>query len=256
MSCGPYGRYVKKCPQGYEEFTSKVKLSPPAITMIETHGKLMWWSFKFDDQETWHMHSTYGMSGGWYISPSKHTAFIVETQVDSNGSKKKLFFNDPRHFGTLKFIKGDQQHHRKLKTLGPCVLGGNLSPGLFAEKILKKPNRTIAEALMDQSTLAGIGNYLKSEILYRTRISPWRQVTDITQQEYIELCNNSVLVSTESYESQGATIATYRTPDGSKGKKQFDFDVYSKTSCPMGHDVIRQVTPEGRTSHWCKFCQT
>lgn len=108
---------------------------------------------------------------------------------------------------------------------------------------------------MDQSCVAGVGNYLKAEALYRSGISPWRQVTEMTPDEYVVLCKDVIDVATESYRSQGATISTYRTVDGSRGTTQFDFKVYSKSTCPMGHDVVRQETPEGRTSHWCQTCQ-
>ena len=108
---------------------------------------------------------------------------------------------------------------------------------------------------MDQSTVAGVGNYIKAEVLYRTGVSPWRPVTELTSTEYESLCKNVLDVAKESYHSQGATISTYRTVDGEKGTTQFDFQVYSRSKCPKGHDVLRQQTPEGRTSHWCDVCQ-
>lgn len=213
----------------------------------------MWWKFTFPNSQDYYLHITYGMSGGWFTSPTKHTAFIVE--YDDVGESKKIFFNDPRHFGTLKFVSSKQEHEKKLASLGPCILSGGLTSEIFARNILDKPNRTISEALMDQSVISGVGNYLKAEVLYRSEISPWRSVTDITANEYQILAKNVVDVALQSYRSQGATISTYRTPDGSKGTTQFDFLVYSKKACPKDHPVIRDETPDGRTSHWCVQCQ-
>lgn len=260
MSVGLTGRYLTKTPQGMDEFDAEMKKSgAPRVKEVATHGKFMWWRFEFPNSEVaWYLHCTYGMSGGWYTSPSKHTAFIVEyngSGVPITRDTQKLFFNDPRHFGTLKFVNGTAQHQKKLKTLGPCILGSRIDPGLFAEKILSKPTRTIAEALMDQSAVAGVGNYIKAEALHRAGVSPWRQVTDITPQEYVKLCRDVLDVASESYSSQGATISTYRTVDGHEGTTQFNFRVYSRKSCPLGHEVIKQETPEGRTSHWCEVCQ-
>jgi endonuclease-8 len=121
--------------------------------------------------------------------------------------------------------------------------------------MLKKPTRTIAEALMDQSGVAGVGNYIKAECLLRAGISPWRNVTEITSEEYVKLCGSVIDVATESYEAQGASIRTYRNVDGSKGRKQFEFEIYSRKECPKGHPTIREETPEGRTSWWCGSCQ-
>lgn len=261
MSIGMTGRYTKKSPEGFDRILSLIKSKGrgPLVTEVSTHGKFMWWKFMFDDDSvSWYMHCTYGMSGGWYKSPSKHTAFVMEYAAgDAHIIREthNIFFNDPRHFGTLKFVQGDALHTKKLATLGPCILSSGVTPELFSENALCKPTRTISEALMDQSCLAGVGNYLKAEALYRSGISPWRCVTDLSASEYVDLTRDVVDVATESYRSQGATISTYRTVDGQRGTTQFDFRIYSRKQCPKGHIVTREQTPEGRTSHWCKQCQ-
>lgn len=199
------------------------------------------------------------MSGGWYTSSSRHTALSVRynlSGVPVTRDVQSLFFNDPRHFGTVKFVKSEAAHRKKLSSLGPCILGTEVTPEIFAENALGKPTRTISEALMDQTCLSGVGNYLKAEALYRSGISPWRCVTDISPAEYVRLTADVVAVASESYRSQGATISTYRTVDGNKGTTQFDFQVYSRKTCPKGHTVVREQTPEGRTSHWCRICQS
>lgn len=256
MSVGPAGRYLKKSPEGLEQIVAHILAGAagPLIEDIGTRGKFMWWKLQFDGDATpWYMHCTYGMSGGWFKSPTKHTAFVVAYATRNHDHN--VFFNDPRHFGTIKFVAGEPGHTAKLATLGPCILGGGLTPEIFAENILRKHTRTIAEALMDQRAVAGVGNYIKAECLHRAGISPWRRVTDITSDEYVSLCGHVLDVAAESYRSQGATISTYRTVDGSKGTTQFDFRVYSRRACPLGHPVAREETPEGRTSHWCPTCQ-
>ena len=261
LSIGSSGRYVKAPPQGLPEFLSEMnKAGAPRVKEVGTHGKFMWWRFNFPcEWEDWYLHCTYGMSGGWYTFSTKHTAFSVgynDSGIPITRDVMRLSFNDPRHFGTLKFVKGSKPHQKKLATLGPCILGPQVDPVLFAEKVLGKPARTIAEALMDQSTMAGCGNYIKAEVLYRAGVSPWRQVTEVTPAEYVAIRDALWDVAKESYSSQGATISTYRTPDGHEGTTQFDFRVYSRKQCPKGHEVRREETPEGRTSHWCPTCQT
>jgi len=259
VSPGLTGRYTKKLPEGHEEFSSLLKSNGPAkIEEIGTHGKFMWWRLKIPQtQDAFFLHCTYGMAAQWSGSPSKHTAYVVEYgTAPITRDNRYLHFNDQRHFGTIKFVRGGEAHRRKLATLGPCILSGGLTPEIFAEKMLKKPTRTIAEALMDQSGVAGVGNYIKAECLLRAGISPWRNVTDITSEEYVKLCGSVIDVATESYEAQGASIKTYRNVDGSKGRKQFDFEIYAQKECPKGHPTKREETPEGRTSWWCPRCQT
>jgi DNA-formamidopyrimidine glycosylase len=260
LSVGISGRYVKHLPRGLTNFIEeKREKGPPRVDQVATHGKFMWWRFRFpSESRDWYMHCTYGMSGGWYTSPSKHTSFVVEysgSGVPITRDAQKIFFNDPRHFGTVKFVDDPKEHEKKLKTLGPCILGPRLDAVLFAENVLSKPERTIAEALMDQSVVSGCGNYIKAEVLYRAGVSPWRNVADIGPEEYLLLRDSMWDVAGESYTTQGATISTYRTPDGDKGTTQFNFRVYSKKTCPKGHNIVREETPEGRTSHWCPSCQ-
>jgi len=256
ISPGISGRYVKSSPLGSDLITEALKIGPMKIDEVATKGKLMWWKLLDSSGSDFYMYSHYGMSGAWQSSTSKHTAYVVKYGTSSiTRDSQMIFFNDMRHFGTIKFVRGGAQHRKKLGTLGPCILGGQLTPEIFAEKMLGKPARTIAEALMDQSAVAGTGNYLKSEALYYAGISPWRNVTEITANEYVTLCKSLLDCAKGSYESQGASIKTYRNVDGTKGTTQFDFQIYSRKKCPLGHNVIREETPEGRTSHWCNVCQ-
>lgn len=256
VSPGLVGRYTKKPPEGTEIILEALKLGPVKIEEIGTHGKFMWWHLTDSQGNDLYSHVTYGMSAQWGTSPSKHTAYVVKYGTSNiTRDSQMIFFNDMRHFGTIKFVRGGAQHRKKLGTLGPCILGGQLTPEIFAEKMLGKPTRTIAEALMDQSAVAGVGNYLKAEALYRAGISPWRNVTEITANEYVSLCESVLDCASESYRSQGASIKTYRNVDGTKGTTQFDFLVYSRKECPTGHTILREETPECRTSHWCPGCQ-
>lgn len=242
----PESRFGKKIPHGYDKVA---RLLPAKVVSVSTKGKFMWWTLS-SGETIWWMHCTYGMSGQWSMKTTKHTAATVKFACGS------IHFNDPRHFGTLKFVYDEGAHRKKLSSLGPDILNDPpLNPELFAKRMLNKPNRTIAEALMDQSGVAGIGNYIKSEALLRAGISPWRNVTDIIREEYVQLCQSVLDVATESYRTQGASIKTYSTADDLKGTAQFNFKIYSKKVCPHGHPVINETTTDGRTSWWCKDCQ-
>jgi len=249
------GRYKSKLPVGFDEITKNLPLT---VESIDTKGKFMWWTLK-SSEKTWYMWCTYGMSGQWSRSRGKHPAFIVEY----NGSgqlvtrdQQTLFFNDTRRFGTIKFISSSKEMEKKLQTLGPDILEDPpLSPELFAERILKKPARTIAEALMDQSCLAGVGNYLKAEALYRAGILPQRVVSELSSEEIAKLWSEVILSSRESYADHGASIRTYKTVDDAKGKAQFFFRVYGLKQCHADHPVRHEETNDGRTSWWCSVCQ-
>jgi formamidopyrimidine-DNA glycosylase len=103
---------------------------------------------------------------------------------------------------------------------------------------------------MDQRVLAGIGNYLKAEVLYHSRVSPWRKVKDLADEEVVDLHDNAVRLINLSYNMGGATIQNYRQPDDSGGLYSRRFAVYGQEADPHGNAVIREKTPEGRTTHW------
>lgn len=249
------GRYASKQPEYMPNITKDL---PLRVESIDVKGKFMWWTLVGKDK-TWYMWCTYGMSGQWSRAAGKHAAFIVE--YNGSGSlitrdQQKLFFNDQRRFGTIKFVDNPKKHQKKLASLGPDVLADPpIDPEIFVKRILLKPQRTIVEALMDQSCISGVGNYLKSESLFRARISPHRIVSDLSTDEMMNLWSEVILSCRESYADHGASIRTYKTVDDIAGSAQFYFRIYNTKECPSGHKTLREETRDGRTSWWCSVCQ-
>ncbi|TNY34820.1 DNA-formamidopyrimidine glycosylase family protein [Thermomonospora catenispora] len=60
--------------------------------------------------------------------------------------------------------------------LGPDLLGPDWDPAEAVHRLLRRPERAIGEALLDQSLLAGIGNVYKSELCFLRGVHPWRPV--------------------------------------------------------------------------------
>lgn len=249
------GRYSLKQPEGMSEI---IRDLPLRVEAVDTKGKFMWWTLTGQDK-TWYMWCTYGMSGQWSRTASKHAAFI--TEYNGSGSlitrdQQKLFFNDQRRFGTIKFVDDFKKHQKKLASLGPDVLEDPpIDPEIFAKRILLKPQRKITEALMDQSCVSGVGNYLKAESLYRAGVSPHRIVSDLSADEMMKLWSEVILSCRESYADHGASIRTYKTVEGDKGEAQFYFRIYNTKECPLGHKTTREETEDRRTSWWCSTCQ-
>ena len=231
------GRYTKKAIEGMKEFLED---TPAQIKGVGVHGKLLY--FLFDSE--WAALSTLGMTGSWSREPSKHTRlkFVLE-----NGP---LYYNDTRNFGTLKFVKGSQKIIDKLDTLGPDLLAEECDDDLFAARIKSKPNKTIAEVLMDQTIVSGIGNYVKAEALHLAKVSPHRTCGSLTDADLYNLNTavRSVLMS--SFESGGATIQSYKDFHGNVGTATQNFAVYGQKKDPLGNTVIKEKTKDGRTTHW------
>jgi len=248
------GRYATKPPAGFEDIISDLPLK---VEAVDVKGKFMWWTLK-GCNKTWYMFSTYGMSGQWLSYFGKHSGFIIKFNDSGclSDADDKLFFNDQRRFGTIKFISDLSTLTAKLKSLGPDILDDfPMTSEIFAKRILLKPNRTISEALMDQRCVSGCGNYLKAEALHRSYVSPKRLVIELRSVEIIKLHDELLKAARESYSDHGASIRTYKTVEGNKGKAQFYFRVYNQKKCANGHDVHREETADRRTSWWCQTCQ-
>ncbi len=251
LNVGPSGRFLKKAPEGYDRVLKKLSGGSAKVEEIHTKGKFMWWSLSFpDDMELWYMFSTYGMSGGWEVNRSKHTAFSVVASDHIN-----LFFNDQRRFGTIKFVRGKKELERKLATLGPCVLNDEITRETFEKKLLRKSKAPICEVLMDQSCVSGVGNYLRAEILYASRLNPWKKVGDLTSSEWDLLHKETLGLTLQSYKSQGASLYTWKNVDGEQGRTQFEFKVYGLEQDPLGQKILREEDANKRTIHWCPEVQ-
>lgn len=233
------GRFEKKPPVGYRPLDM-----PTSVIGGGVKGKFMW--IEFGDRST--MWMTLGMSGYWSSTNQKHAHFRIE--YHDSGETKNLYFVDQRRFGTIRFSEDRSELEKKLSTLGLDLLTEDHSLSKFEQVLRKKSNRTVCEVLMDQRVLAGVGNYIKCEVLYRSRISPFRKVIDLNAIDVKNLYSWTKKIIRASYLQGGASIRNYRRVNGELGNFVFEFEVYAQKTDPLGNQVIREETPDKRTTHW------
>jgi formamidopyrimidine-DNA glycosylase len=240
------------------------------IQKIDAKGKMTWWQlYKLGSEgsreiETIYLVVTYGMTGQWHaISPRSEDPnhSVVRMTFHQPGMPSHLtptvddyVFTDQRHMGTVSVLDY-KEFHKKLNTLGPDMLRSPPDVEVFAKRLLKNPNKTICEVLMDQSIISGIGNYVKAETLYAARVSPNRIVCDLTPQEFADLRNAAHGVMTASVHFGGASFRNHVNVDNREGDAYQHLQIYGKKKCPEGHIVLRNETRDKRTTHWCSSCQ-
>lgn len=219
---------------------------PAKIEEVNCKGKFIYFSLKDEiSNKKYYLFNTLGMTGMWSTEKTKHSRFVI---FFDNG--ENLYYNDIRNFGTLKFIKNKSELDKKLKSLGPDVLNSDIDWQGFRNRFISKPNKTIAECLMNQSLVSGIGNYLKSEILYASKISPHRRIKDINTEEWHSLYFNSVTIPKTSYKLGGATIKDYRQADGTPGSFSRRFAVYNCKTDPKNNIIVKETTKDKRATYW------
>lgn len=254
-SLGPHSRYHNDCPLGLILFASELSQLDVRVMSVKTKGKFMWWEFS----NGYYLLCTFGMSGRWHDGNelTKHLCLVF-----AFGENPEIFpdstlaFSDPRHFGTINFIKNEHMLLNKLNSLGWDPLQTNLED--YQGRInsaIQKSNKPIAQLLMDQSIFAGVGNYVKCEALYRSNISPWRPGKSFSSSDIDILCQAIDNVMHESYNRQGATISTYKTVSGKSGNFSNFFKVYGRKLDPHNNKIIKETTPDKRSTYWCPSIQ-
>lgn len=99
-----------------------------------------------------------------------------------------------------------------LKTLGSDILPYPEQEPFdklgFVARLLTPENkdRPIGAALLDQKIVAGIGNYLRAEILFDCRLDPWQKVANLTPDDLDRLCSSIVLMAQRAYSKGGVTV--------------------------------------------------
>ncbi|HIL27366.1 MAG TPA: hypothetical protein EYG21_08310 [Nitrospinaceae bacterium] len=238
------GRYTKKIPSGLDIIADNI---PVPVAGIGVHGKFIYWILG-KEFSIW---NTLGMTGSWVTEEHHHNRVRFSFL---NGDY--LYFRDQRNFGTLKFVRGKHQLIEKLQSLGPDMLSQEVADDEFIRIFRKRNKYNICKVLMDQSLVSGIGNYVKADSLWLAKINPHSKVSELSDIQLKILKNSIEEVLKESYRSGGATIRTYQNLDGQKGEYASRFLVYNRKVDSEGNNVVREPTPDGRTTHWSPAHQT
>ena len=235
-------RYRDKAPDNY---LFVEKSLPLKLESVKSKGKLIYWVF----EKNITLLNTLGMSGIWTLEPYKHTSICLEFSLKNK--KRKVYFVDQRHFGTLKFLNSQKDLDSKLKNIGPDILNDKtISLQEYKKRFLKYKHYNITKALMDQKIISGVGNYLKAEILYDAKISPLRKIEDLSEEELKKLFNSSKKIINRSYMNKGVSIKDFKDVEGKKGKHQFKLQVYCRDKDKFGNKVQALATPDKRTTYW------
>lgn len=230
------GKWIKTPPKNLNEFQKSL---PAKVARVGVKGKTIHIHF----WNGWTIWNTLGMSGGWKDTQTKHSHFLLTTQ-----GGRQIWFDDVRRFGNIMPMRLEEWRVRE-RAIGPDMLAPQTSYDEFKGALAHRKT-PICKALMDQKVIAGVGNYIKAEALYRARISPHRICRDIPEESLQKLFEATRWIMAKSLQQGGATLSTYSDMDLTLGEFPFYFQVYMKRTCPLGHQVVRELTEDGRTTHW------
>jgi formamidopyrimidine-DNA glycosylase len=229
------GRYSKKIPSGFD--TIKENL-PVYVAGAGVHGKFVYLILN-KEFSIW---NTLGMTGAWSTMEHSHNRLKI---IFADGTC--LYFRDQRNFGTLKFVRGKHQLIEKLRSLGPDMLNVEIPDKEFIARLRKKNKQNVCKVLMDQSVVCGIGNYIKADSLWKAKINPHSKVSDLSDQCLKDLNKSIQEILRASHASGWWDISS---GSWKKEENTSKFLVYNMKVDPKGNEIIKEQTPDGRTTHW------
>jgi formamidopyrimidine-DNA glycosylase len=239
------GRYVNHGPPAH--FNEFHKALPLKLVSVDKKGKVIFFHFA----DGWTIVSRLGMTGWWYADTAGAVpSWRAEVRsVEFDFGDRVLVYSDPRSYGTLSFTKTPQ---KDIDELAPDIMDKGTTWRLFSTRatatVKNRPNMPIEELLVDQKRLvSGIGNYLKSEIMYAAKIAPMRPIGKITEAEWKLVFKHAKRICTAMTRALASkSEAAYETKMAVYGKKE---DTY-------GNNVETYSNKAKRTVHWVPAVQS
>jgi endonuclease-8 len=217
------------------------RLAGRAVRQVQAHGKHLF--LRFEDDLTLHSHLR--MTGAWGVyragerwKRAPRRAWLV---IRAAG-REVVEFDGP----VLELMSESRtRFDQRLVALGPDILGDDFDERAFLRRLREDdPTRPIGDALLDQRTLAGIGNLWKAEACFGAGIDPWRQAGQVDDEETLAVVGfaRERMVQSAREGFQARPRAVYKR---------------AGLPCPRCGTQIRQrgQGDDNRLTFWCPGCQ-
>ena len=232
-------------------------LSGRVIESVETRGKAM--LIRFEGDRIVYSHNQ--LYGVWKVVKSgtrPRTGRQLRLRIE-NDRKAALLYSASE----IEVLRSrDLARHPYLEKLGPDVLNEQLDPQAVEDYLHECgfQRRALGGLLLDQGFLAGVGNYLRSEILFRAGILPERRLGDLNDAERRALADAVVSMIRRGYRQRGATTSSGLLSDlkaaGASWRERRHY-VFNRAGRPC-HDcgqAIEKWEVAGRRLYSCPGCQ-
>jgi len=192
-----------------------------------------------------------GMTGDWQRVDANAKSEVrwerARLDVEKNGKRARIVYSDPRKFGRLVFAREDIP---SWAALGPDPLEHGIDATALAAKLTRRGKRSIKEALMDQTVLAGVGNIQATEGLWKAKIDPRSRAGALSPKQ-VPAVVHGLRWTIER------TLASLAKGGGWLSDDDDPFVVYGHKGqpCPRCKTTLERVMLGGRTTTYCPGCQ-
>jgi endonuclease VIII len=213
------------------------RLAGQAVIKVDAYGKHLF--LRFEGGLVIHSHLR--MTGQWRVRGAAERRPARTWLMLRREDRQVLQINGPvLELMTAARARNDQ----RIAGLGPDILAPVLDEAAVLRRLrADDPTRPIGDALIDQRTIAGIGNMWKAEGCFTAGVDPWRRTGDVSDEEALAIVRATRAPMQES--------ALHGKHDG--------IAVYGKAGepCPRcgGKIEARGQWDDNRRTYWCPSCQ-
>lgn len=233
------------------------ELSGRRVVSLEPRGKAL--LIGFDNDLTLYSHNL--LYGRWYIRkrdsyPKTNRSLRVALHTERSSA---LLYSA----SDISVLEPDEvERHPFLTKIGPDLL----DPSLTRQQLLKRirsdrfVNRSLGALYLDQAFIAGVGNYLRSEILHFARVHPRQKPNSLTAAEQRKLAAATLDVGRRAYEQKGITnpprLVSRMKKQGLK-RRQYRHAVFGRDGkpCHRCDSKVERIDVASRRLYYCPACQ-
>jgi len=229
-------------------------LQNATINNIGSKGKIVW--LEIDDH---YIHIHLGITG-WFLilktlEPPKTTKYVIE--ITKNNKTYYIYLDDQLRFSKIN-IYNKKQHINQLNKLGIDIFSNEFTLEKFRKKIQEK-NKLLASFLLDQSIFSGIGNYIKNESIYLSKLNYKIKTSELSNDDIKELYINIRFVA---YSTLYEFVKDYKLDKiipkeiinlkPSKLHVPYSYYIYSLDHTSDTNQLVHKEKVAGRDSYYVK----
>jgi formamidopyrimidine-DNA glycosylase len=237
----------------YEPAEVADELEGERVEALERRGKYLVVRFESGRVLLIHLRMTgsilHAPSGSLWDDPHRRAVVTLDDGSD-------VAYRDVRRFGTWLLLEPGEAEPYLGARVGDEPLDALFTAARLGERLARR-RTSLKAALLDQRTLAGMGNIYVDEALWRARLNPLRPAAGLERPELRRLHRGIRAALEHGLARQGSTLRDYRLPDGSGGSMQDEFHVYGRRDepCDRCGTPIARTRIAGRTTWFCPACQ-
>jgi formamidopyrimidine-DNA glycosylase len=223
------------------------------VALVDRRGKYL--IVRFESGRALLVHLR--MTGSFLHSPAgdlpddPHRRAVV--RLDDGSA---VAYRDVRRFGTWLLLEPSEVDTYIDTKVGKEPLDVAYKAKHLAEQLARR-RAPIKAAILDQRTVAGVGNIYADEALWRAQLHPLRPAESLDPDEVKALWKAIRQALQAGIRRQGSTLRDYRLPDGASGSAQHEFKVYGRGGepCDRCGTPIDKIRVAGRGTWYCPRCQ-